>query len=123
MNIKIKPADRIFSQYIRLRDMECKRCHSQVRLNDKGLPTSHQASHYWSRGNWTTRFSPENVDTLCMACHRLWGGDYRREYEVFKRKQLGEKGYILLEVVAHTTGKKDWKAAKLVAQTLLDSVL
>lgn len=34
--IKIDAADKAFSIWIRLRDMECVKCHSSVRLNDKG---------------------------------------------------------------------------------------
>ncbi len=67
--IKRDKADTVFSQYIRLRDMECRRCHSPVQLNDKGMPVSHQASHYMGRGKENTRFNELNVDTLCGGCH------------------------------------------------------
>jgi len=69
MKIKIDKADKAFSQYIRLRDMECRKCHSIVQKNDKGLPVSHQASHFMGRGKENTRFNELNVDTLCMGCH------------------------------------------------------
>lgn len=122
-NIKIDPADRLFSQYIRLRDGKCRRCGSVVELNAKGLPVSHQASHYWSRGKESTRFSVENVDTLCWGCHNLWGhGDQRDGYKAFKIKQLGEEGFKQLDVRAHTSGKKDRKMAYLVAKELLKSL-
>jgi hypothetical protein len=65
-------ADDIFSKYIRLRDMECRRCHSPVRLNDKGDPVSHQASHFQGRRKEATRFDLENVDCLCGACHQYF---------------------------------------------------
>lgn len=63
------PADDAFSQWIRLRDKECRRCHSKVRFNGKGLPVSHQASHYKGRRKENSRFDPDNVDTLCGGCH------------------------------------------------------
>lgn len=119
MNIKIYQEDKLMSQYVRKRDRECVRCHSRVEFNGKGLPVSHQNSHYWSRGNWSTRFDPLNCDTLCFACHRLWGGDYRRDYESFKRKQLGEKAYRMLELRAHSCVKKDRKLAVLIVKNYL----
>jgi hypothetical protein len=97
MKIKILKEDRVFSQVVRLRDKKCVRCESKVRFNEKGLPISHECSHYWSRGNWNTRFDEDNGDTLCFACHMLWGGDYREDYKAFKIKQLGIKKYRALE--------------------------
>ena len=38
--IKIDKADKVFSQYIRLRDKRCMRCGSAVQFNEKGLPIS-----------------------------------------------------------------------------------
>jgi hypothetical protein len=122
MKIKIYQEDSIFSQFIRLRDKKCVRCGSHVELNEKGLPVTHQNSHYWSRGNWSTRFDPENCDTLCFACHRLWGGDYRRDYEAFKKKQLGEDGYKKLEIRAHQCAKKDKKLALIFVKALFKTL-
>lgn len=119
MKIKIDQADKIFSWYIRLRDMKCMRCRSPVELNDKGMPVSHQNSHYFSRGKENTRFEPLNCDTLCMACHMRWGGDERDEYKAFKIRQLGEEGFKQLDVQAHTLCKKDRKLAYLKAKELL----
>lgn len=60
MKIKILPEDLKFSKWIRKRDKRCVRCHSPVIFNDKGEAISHQASHYWSRGKWATRFDEYN---------------------------------------------------------------
>ena len=122
MQIKIDIADKTFSYYIRLRDMKCVRCYSKVELNEKGLPVSHQNSHYFSRGKENTRFEPLNCDTLCMACHIRWGGDERGEYKDIKVKQLGEEGFKQLDVQAHTLTKKDRKMALLKAKALLNSL-
>lgn len=123
MKIKIDKADRVFSQYIRLRDGECKRCHSRVRLNEKGLPVSHNASHFFGRGKEATRFDPENVDCLCYPCHQIWGGDGRLEYREFKTKQLGKKKFQLLELRSNSYCKKDRELAYIAAKELLKSVL
>lgn len=122
MRIRIDQADKIFSQYVRLRDMRCMRCYSPVELNDKGLPVSHQNSHYFSRGRENTRFEPLNCDTLCMACHMRWGGDDKEGYRNFKIRQLGEEGFKRLDVQAHTLTRKDRKMALLKAKELLKTL-
>jgi hypothetical protein len=106
MKIKILKEDKVFSQFIRLRDKKCVRCGSRVEFNNDGMPISHQCSHYWGRGNWSTRFDEENADTLCFACHRLWGGDYRDMYKAYKVKQLGDKKYKELEKRKNENGNK-----------------
>lgn len=118
MKISLCRADILFSRIIRKRDGECVRCHSRVEYNEKGEPFTHQASHYWGRGNWSVRFDPENVDTLCFCCHRLWGGDERRAYEEFKRKQLGERGYLRLEIRKNAYAKRDKKLALIYVKAL-----
>lgn len=112
MKIKRYPADDVFSQFIRLRDMECRRCFSRVHLNEKGLPVSHEASHYFGRGKWGTRFDPENVDTLCFACHKIWGSDDKEGYKVFKINQLGQQAFDALTLRAWAKspfGSTFWK--------------
>lgn len=97
MSYKIKrdKADIIFSQYIRLRDMECRRCHSPVQLNDQGLPITHQASHFQGRGKESTRFDEENVDTLCGGCHRYFTSHPGDHYEW----QVKIKGQKLVDAI------------------------
>ena|SRR3990167_5593968 len=123
MKTQIDQADQTFSQYIRLRDGECVRCRSKVRLNDKGLPISHNASHFHGRRKESVRFDPENLDTLCFPCHRLWGGDERVQYREFKLKQLGQKGLDLLLIRANTLTKKDRKMSLIIAKHLLKELL
>ncbi|MBK7380442.1 MAG: recombination protein NinG [Ignavibacteriales bacterium] len=123
MNIKIDPADKIFSQYIRLRDKVCVRCNSQVRLNAQGLPVSHQASHYFGRGQESTRFDSQNVDCLCTSCHVLWGSRDREDYRFFKIKQLGQVGFDALLVRSKTIMKKDRKLALIKAKALLSEII
>jgi hypothetical protein len=109
MKIKIDQADQLFSQYVRLRDKHCMRCHSPVEFNEKGLPVSHQASHFFGRSSESVRFEPDNVDCLCWGCHQIWGSNDREAYRDFKLKQLGEKRFNSLKVQANNYKKKDRK--------------
>jgi hypothetical protein len=119
-NIKVDKADTLFSLYVRLRDKQCKRCGRAGTPDKDGRPViGLQCSHYWSRRSESTRYSPENCDALCAGCHFRWGGDYREEYKAFKQKQLGDKGYKMLEVLHNSYQKKDRKLAYLQAKTLL----
>lgn len=123
MKIKVDKADKVFSQYIRLRDGKCCRCGSWVEKNDKGLPVSHQASHYFGRGREGTRFDPMNVDCLCWGCHQFWGSDNREDYRRFKIKQLGEKELKAMELRSNLYYKKDRNMEWLRAKILLKEVL
>lgn len=120
MKIKICPADKVFSQYIRLRDKRCMRCGSRVQFNAKGLPVSHEASHYFGRGRESTRFDQNNVDTACYGCHQQWGSTDREAYRNFKIKQLGQEGFDRLTLKADTYCKKDRVLALFIAKKLLE---
>ena len=122
MQIKLDAADIEFSKYIRLRDKRCLRCGSQVKINPRGLPISHQASHYFGRGKESTRFDPENVDCLCYGCHRYWGSVDRESYREFKIKHLGQNKFKLLTLRANQTVKKDRKLSLIKASELLKTV-
>lgn len=123
MKIRIDKADETFSRYIRLRDKMCVRCYSRVEYNDKGLPITHQASHYFGRGSENTRFDVHNVDTLCTGCHQLWGSRDKEGYRSFKVKQLGENGFKVLQVASVTFKKKDRRMEFIRAKILLDDLL
>lgn len=111
--MKIDAADKAFSQWIRLRDMKCMRCHSPVQLNDSGVPITHQNSHYFGRGREGTRFEPDNCDTLCHGCHRFWEKEDREAYRQFKIQQLGEKRHAALQLQANSYHKKDREMEKI----------
>ena len=116
--IKLDKADVEFSRYIRLRDKRCVRCKRLGSENKDGeFIIGLQASHYFGRAKESTRFDPENVDSLCGGCHQYWGSTDREAYRIFKIKQLGEQGFKLLQIRAETYHKKDrmfeyikWKA-------------
>lgn len=97
MNIKRRKSDELFSQYIRMRDRACQRCGSPVEFNAKGLPISHQASHFQGRGKEATRFDPENVDTLCGGCHMYLGANpYEHTAWQIKKKGIDAVNAIVL---------------------------
>lgn len=121
--MKIDAADTAFSHYIRLRDMCCLRCGSQVRLNEKGLPITHHNSHFFGRGNESTRYDPDNCDTLCYGCHVKWEKEDHESYRDFKKKQLGEKRFNALVLRAHSYCKRDRKLALIKARELLKKLL
>lgn len=118
--IKVTPADKLFSDYIRERDgWCCVRCHHQHDPEDSHSRQGIHCSHFYSRGKFTTRFDTENCDALCMACHLLWGGDRRQEYREFKIKQLGQAAFDALTLRSNMPGKRDFKLAKLYVQELI----
>jgi len=109
--MKIDPADKWFSLYIRMRDnWTCQRCGS---YNPKGQ----QNSHYFGRTRESVRFDEENCDTLCHGCHRYWEKEDREAYRVFKITQLGEIGYQKLTQRANTTQTTDRKTERKMIQT------
>lgn len=110
--VTIDPADTVFSHYIRLRDMECRRCHSKVKLNNRGLPTSHQASHFQGRGKENTRFNPENVDTLCGGCHQYFTANPGEHYE-WQVQKKGQKKIDELILASNMYVKKDRASQRL----------
>lgn len=120
--IKIDPADRVFSQYIRLRDGKCMRCGSVIEFNDLGLPVTHQASHFFGRGQESTRFDPDNLDCLCYGCHQYWGSQNREDYRAFKISQLGQDRFDSLMVKAKTYKKKDRKLELIIAKERLKNI-
>lgn len=122
--VKIDAADKAFSLYIRSRDKKCVHplCNRTEFL---------QCSHFWGRGKESTRFDPENCDTLCPAHHRDWENQKEikirdkvvmGEYALFKLEQLGQARYDALKLRAHTRVKKDRKLALIKANELLKSL-
>lgn len=111
------------SQWVRLRDGRCMRCKSPVQLNDKGMPITHQCSHYFGRRKEGTRFEPDNCDTLCHGCHRYWEKEDREAYREFKMKQLGPQRHATLHLQANSYHKKDRLMEKLKWQQALKDIL
>ncbi len=114
MVIKRCTADREFSLYIRERDnWTCVKCKTQYPPNSAGL----DCSHFHSRRKESVRFSNENCDSLCVACHFYFGGN-PLEYVLWKQKQLGKTRFDALTVMANQYKKKDRKMALLTIRAL-----
>ena len=111
MKVKIDKADKVFSEYIRLRDGKCVRCGRQGE-GKQGI-VGLQCSHYYGRSRESVRFDSENADSLCFGCHQFWGSTDREAYRDFKLTQLGETLFNALRVRANTYQKKDRKMAHL----------
>ncbi len=56
--------------------------------NSQGL----HCSHYIGRGNWATRFDPDNALSLCYGCHRIVGSDPTEHTRILLAK-IGQKRY------------------------------
>jgi len=108
--IKTDKADQIFSQYIRLRDMRCRRCKSPVVLNAEGLPVSQQNSHFQGRRKESTRYDEENCDTLCGGCHMYFTANPAEHYQ-WQVNEKGQDTVDLLVLRSNTYQKKDRQLA------------
>lgn len=120
--IKIDKADKVFSQYIRLRDGFCKRCKSKVQVNSKGLPITHQASHFKGRGKEATRFDPENVDCLCSGCHFYFTGQPDEHY-LWQIETKGQAAVDAIILRANGYKKKNRQAEYELWKTKLQKLL
>jgi len=109
-SVKIDPADKVFSWWVRLRDMGCRRCRSPVKLSGTGLPVSHQASHFQGRRKESTRFDPENVDTLCGGCHQYFTANPGEHYQ-WQVDIKGQDKVDSLVLRSNLPQKKDRKLA------------
>lgn len=91
--LQVSQADNLFSKEIRKRDKCCLNCGSILFLG---------CSHYFSRGNYATRYSFQNCITLCQECHESW--EYKKEgvYKYFMIEWLGEEGFKILEEKSKT---------------------
>lgn len=102
MRIKLDKNDTLFSKMVRERDgWRCQFCLTQYEPPTNGL----QNSHFWGRGNKTTRFDPLNCDALCYGCHSKHEGNKQGYYREWKTAQIGKRAYADLERRARATGK------------------
>lgn len=122
--IKIRPADKLFSNYIRAKShYRCEYCQRLCKVNDEWIYKL-EASHYFSRRHESTRFDPRNVHALCFTCHKELGGYTREEtgkYDLWMKELLGDE-YKLLKLEANRSKKKDDKLNLIVIKELLKSI-
>src|SRR3989304_3584837 len=103
MKIKIRKTDSLFSKYIRKRDnYTCQRCEKKYPEKSQGL----HCSHFFGRRAESTRFEPLNADAICMGCHSYFHAN-PFEYTIWKKRQLGEESFNLLELQKNTYKKRD----------------
>ena len=111
--VKIRPTDKLWTEYIRLRDKGvCAKCGKTIESKyNSGV------SHFENRRKESTRYDDDNCDLMCnIPCHAEWEHEKKkgREYYNFKLKQLGQKRLDLLILRANTTVKRDDKLASIV---------
>lgn len=88
-----KKLDRIFSDFIRLRDkLTCQRCGKQF----GGFTTGIQNSHFWGRRHRSTRWSELNCVALCGGCHIHLTGN-PEEHRQWYRQRIGAEAFDRLE--------------------------
>ena len=113
MKIRIRPEDRLFSEYIRTRDgwccQRCNKWHDPVNLYSRmGLHNS----HFHGRGKHSTRFDEMNCHALCYGCHQYFHAN-PIEHTNWMINKIGQKEFDLLFIRANTPGKPDVKLIKM----------
>lgn len=101
----VKKLDKVFSAYIRLRDVMangCFRCIScgQIKRFEQG-----DCGHYHSRIHMATRWEPDNCSMECRACNRV-SSDHLIGYRRNLIEKIGLDRVDRLEVLAHSP--KHW---------------
>ena len=102
-NLKDK-MDRVFSQYIRLRDMlpgNVFQCISCGRIKPMSQA---DCGHYINRQHMSTRFSEVNCNAQCRSCNRFDEGNMSGYRAGLVRKH-GETKVLLLESQKHEVRK------------------
>lgn len=118
--MKITPADTWFSLCIRERaDWTCESCGKRYTPEYSlitGLPKNQalHCSHYFGRGNWATRFEPNNAFAHCYGCHAKFEGS-PHAFREWVQEKLGTKFYddlvaISCNVLQGRAARKEKKA-------------
>ena len=112
--VLIGRCDDLFSLLVRyLAGWRCAKCGKQHRELSKEL----SCSHFWSRGDFGTRWEQQNCDALCGifywnprtrkyemgSCHGEWEREKAGAYRDFMLKKLGQDGYDILEYKARNS--------------------
>ena len=110
----IKKLDRVFSEYIRLRDTMPNgmfRCISCGKIKPYSQA---DCGHYHSRTHMSTRFDEENANAECRSCNRFCA-DHLVGYRKNLIAKIGEHRYNVLEWRAHQTKKwSDFELKELI---------
>lgn len=107
--IKIDPADRLFSLYIRHRaGWRCERCQRYYAPPTAAL----HCSHFRGRGKENTRFDPDNASAHCYGCHQYLTS-HPQEHMAWKLAQIGQNKLDELILKSNMYCKKDRLSEKL----------
>ena len=88
MKIRVDPLDKLFSQYIKLRDKVCQRC---------GCYSENlQTAHFFGRSRKSVRYDEDNACLLCFGDHMYFTARPLEFVEWFK-KRLGEREFEMLQ--------------------------
>jgi len=126
VRLKRTKADKLFSDYIRLRDQyKCQRCHIQI-----NPPTNEiQCAHFHSRSKKSVRFDIENAISLCRKCHLYFDGysawgqvSHKKEFEEFMLKRLGQQKLDMLLYRAQKPQKIDEEFACIWLKALIKEI-
>lgn len=115
---KIRPADKLFSEYIRKRDKDCRyrvKCFGHQDFKEL------HCSHYHGRRKESVRFDPENCDAACRACH-AYVHEHPDWLDEWKLNQLGEQRFNALTLRANMPGKKDDQMTIIALKQLLKTL-
>lgn len=95
--------DRVFSEYIRLRDSDGHffRCISCGEIKPIGQA---DCGHYFSRRKMSVRWDRRNANAECRACNRF-RSDHLIGYRENLIKKIGEEAFNALEIQATLTAK------------------
>lgn len=110
LSTMVKKLDKVFSQYIRLRDampggvFRCISC-------GRTLPIGRaDCGHYFSRRHMSTRFDEDNCNAECSYCNRF-DAEHLIGYRENLIRKIGLRRYQLLGVRANET--KKWSCFEL----------
>ena len=101
----VKKLDKVFSQYIRLRDSDANGYCRCISCNRVHYWKDIQNGHYMSRRYLSTRFDEMNCNAQCVACNIFNQGNIQM-YRQNLIKKIGEKNVDYLEYNAKGTTKR-----------------
>lgn len=122
--IKLTPADRWFSLYVRARDKwTCQRCWTSYPPYIEGADNRHlkglHCGHCNTRGKHGTRIEPDNACALCYGCHSYLDANPEEKIQFFKDR-LGEDRYWELKRQSNKPFKGFFKDNKIYSKKFRD---
>jgi hypothetical protein len=117
--MKLRLADTVFSKWIKKRDFyTCQRCGKVHLEKSQGL----HCAHFKGRRAESTRFYPDNFQSLCYGCHSYFHQN-PKEHELFVIGWLGMPLYEKLILRHRQHVKRDDKAVVSYYRNLLSTKL